>query len=154
MEGEKKVTKLSTGLAFLNVQDQADQEYNLHDYINNRGGKVICYGNFPNGLSLDERARQKYTSYSEPNSQNPWDKMAAICEKYMKQGNQITELESQLNEKTTKLEQELEYYKAKLGEKDNGSDTKGTKGENGASTSGSIGRGQKGNGEKESGTKG
>jgi hypothetical protein len=113
MMGMEHVKEVTTGLAFLNVEDQADQEYNLHDLVVNRGARVICYGNFPSANSPDNIRQDKYRVYSEPNALNPWDKMKSICDTYLGREIEVNELIEAEKQKVSLLTKELNELRSK-----------------------------------------
>lgn len=121
------ITKLTTGLFTLNVEDNPGQLYNLRDAINRRGMKVIGYGNFPTGLDPDPIRRRKYTMHNDPNSPNPWDMMAHECDNFINNGQNIiaqanAQAESKFaealaQERAARQAAEAELARSKTGEK-------------------------------------
>jgi hypothetical protein len=113
MIGKEHVKQVTTGLAFLNVEDQPDQENNLNDLVLHRMAKVICYGNFPSANSPDNLRQDKYKVYSEPNALNPWDKMKSICDTYLGKESEINQLIKAEKDKVSLLTKELEELRSK-----------------------------------------
>lgn len=122
--------KVITGLSFLNLSGQVDQRYLLTDYIVNKGGRVITYGNFPTASFRPEQ----YRMHSEPNGSNAYDRMAHACESYLGTVVSQSETERKLKSELHTLQQELATLKNTKEIKHD--TTKGTNGENAQGASG------------------
>lgn len=103
--------RVSTGLAFLNVEDQPGQIYNLNDLMTARQAQVCCFGNFPSHDDKQSARVAKYKLYNEPNGVNPWDNLAETCA--MHQGRTIG-MAKEIAEQTSKYKEELAKANAEL----------------------------------------
>jgi hypothetical protein len=103
--------EITTGLAFLNVEDQPAQLYNLVDLTRSRNAKLCCYGNFPTHNHPQPDRVSKWKLYNEPNGVNPWDNMAEACDQLM---NRTTETAREIEAQTSKYKEELAKAQAEL----------------------------------------
>ena len=85
---------VTAGIMWLDVDDQPDQISQLKDQIENRYGRILCYGNFPTHDAKSKKTRMKYEVYSEGEDLNPWDILATFCDAHM---GKIVETNEQLN---------------------------------------------------------
>jgi hypothetical protein len=128
--------KAITGLSFLNLSGQVDQRYLLTDYVVNKGGRVITYGNFPTASHRPEQ----YKLHSEPNGSNAYDRMAHACESYLGTVVNQSSTERKLKSELKSLQEELATLKNTKENKDDtikGANRKNAQGATGEKSSGS-----------------
>lgn len=118
---------VTAGIMWLDVDDQPDQLSQIKDQIENRYGRILCYGNFPTHDAKSKKTRMKYEVYSEGEDLNPWDILAQFCDMHMgkivKVNEQVNALEQAVRDanllaeaekaENAKLKAELEALKPK-----------------------------------------
>lgn len=107
----KQTIDLILAPATINLEDQPAQKYTVNDYVFNKNGKVLCYGNFPTHNDADKKRHDKYKLYSEPNGMNPWDDMASYLDTFL---GRESEVHAEVTQVKATLQAEIDALKAQL----------------------------------------
>lgn len=119
---------VTMGIFLVNVENMPSQKYIVNDALFNLNGQLLGYANFPTHDDKDAQRAQKWRSYGEPNSANPWDDMASYCQAHIdKSLSQTLEVKT-VQIENTKLLAEAEKLRAEVEElKANTNKAKGEK---------------------------
>lgn len=98
----KWLREWTTGLAWLNIQDQPNQAWLVTEYILAQGMKIIGYGNIPSAGARDSKTQAIYRAHAEGGAgSNAYDKIRLHCDTFIGQRDQVNK--------------EILGYKAELG---------------------------------------
>lgn len=95
------VRNWTTGLCWMNVQNQPNQAWLLANYILKEGMKMIGYGKIPSASSTNPRIQKIYKAHDEGGfGSNAYDRIRQECDSYIGQRAEVN--------------QEIQGYKAEL----------------------------------------
>lgn len=113
--GAFEVTFGKTGICVLNVEDQPDQQNHIYHLTENRGCRIICYGNFPTLNNSSRQRQKKYQQYTDPATDaNPWDDMATRLDRHILDAPLPSEERSGYKEAIDRKNEEIEQLKKEL----------------------------------------
>lgn len=82
----KYVRNWTTGLCFMNIQNQPNQAWLVTSYIMNEGMKIIGYGKIPSAAATDARTKKTYQAHDEGGfGSNAYDRIKDHCDTYILQ---------------------------------------------------------------------